>query len=84
MILKQFYLKPKKIYDDLNYTYKHVPLSFSIFSNIEGFDVKLIHKVNSDPKMLIERFVSNRREIAEISYEINVKNTGIFINKLII
>ena len=74
MILKLFYLKPKlKKTDNLNYTNKHIPVSFSIFSNIEGFNIKPIHKVNNDPKMLIELFVSNLREIAEKSYEINVK-----------
>ena len=59
--------------DHLNYTNKHIPVSFSIFSNIEGFNIKPIHKVNNDPKMLIELFVSNLREIAEKSYEINVQ-----------
>ena len=45
----------------------------SIFSNIEDFNVKLIHVVNNNPKMLIELFVSNLREISEKSYEINVQ-----------
>jgi hypothetical protein len=57
--------------DSLTYTNKHIPVSFSIFSNIDGFNIKPIHKVNKDPKMLIESFVSNLREIAEKSYEIN-------------
>ena len=74
MILKLFYLKLKfKKTDNLNYTNKYIPVSFSIFSNIEGFNVKPIHKVNNDPKMLIELFVSNLREISEKSYEINVQ-----------
>ena len=59
--------------DNLNYTNKHIPVSFSIFSNFEGFNVNPIHKVNNDPKMLIELFVSNLREIAEKSYKINVQ-----------
>ena len=57
----------------LNYTNKHIPVSFSIFSNIEGFNVEPIHKVNNDPKVLIELFVSNLREIAEKSHEMNVQ-----------
>jgi hypothetical protein len=56
---------------NLKYTNKHVPVSFSIFSNVEGFNIKPIHKVNKDPEMLIESFVLNLREIVEKSYEIN-------------
>jgi len=55
----------------LKYTNKHVPVSFSIFSNVEGFNVKPIHVVNNDPKRLIELFVSNLLEISKTSYEIN-------------
>ena len=36
--------------DNLNYTNKHIPVSLSIFSNIEGFNVKPIHKVNNEQK----------------------------------
>ena len=39
---------------NLQYTNKHVPVSFSIFSNIEGYNIKPIHVVNKDPKELIK------------------------------
>ena len=29
--------------DNLSYNNKHIPVSFSIFSNIEGFNIKPIH-----------------------------------------
>ncbi len=53
--------------DNLKYTNKHVPVSFSIFSNVEGFNIKPIHVVNNDPQRLIELFVSNLLEISKKS-----------------
>ncbi len=76
--MKLFYLKPK-LTDNLKYTNKHVPVSFSIFSNVEGFCVKPNHVVNNDPQSLIELFVSNLLEISKTSYEINKqKYKGIY------
>jgi hypothetical protein len=42
--------------DNLTYTKPHIPVSFSIFSNFEGFNVQVkpMHVVNNDPKRLIE------------------------------
>jgi hypothetical protein len=51
--------------DNLTYTKTHIPVSFSIFSNVEGFNVKPIHVVNNDPRRLIELFVSNLLEISK-------------------
>ncbi len=36
--------------ENLKYTNKHVPVSFSVFSYVEGFNIKPIHVVNNDPK----------------------------------
>ena len=43
--------------NSLKYTNQHVPVSFSIFSNVEGYNDKPIHVVNNDPKELIRIFV---------------------------
>ncbi len=40
--------------ENLQYTNKHIPVSFSIFSNVEGFNIKPIHVVNNNPKELID------------------------------
>ncbi len=61
-----------------------MPVSFSIFSNIEGYNMKPIHVVNKDPKELIKIFVKTFVEIAKQAYKINTKITKIFIIKLII
>jgi len=59
--------------DNLKYTNKHVPVSFSIFSNIEGYNIKPIHVVNKDPKELIKIFVKTLVEVAKQAYKINTK-----------
>jgi hypothetical protein len=51
--------------ENLQYTSKHVPVSFSIFSNVEGFNIKPIHVVINDPKELIDLFVSNLLEMSK-------------------
>ena len=42
--------------NNLKYTSKHIPVSFSIFSNVEGYNIKPIHKVSNNPKELISHF----------------------------
>jgi hypothetical protein len=59
--------------ENLSHTNKYIPVFFLLFSLMIGNDVKPIHVVNNDPKLLIESFVSNLREISEQSYEINVQ-----------
>ena len=59
--------------DNLKYTNKQVPVSFSIFSNIEGYNIKPIHVVNKDPKELIKIFVKTLVQVAKQAYKINTK-----------
>jgi hypothetical protein len=51
--------------ENFTYTNKHVPVSFSISSYVEGFNIKPIHVVNNDPKELIDLFVSNLLKISK-------------------
>ena len=57
--------------DSLTYTNKHIPVSFSIFSNIEGYDKEPIFECCNDPKELIYSFVKTLVVISDKAYKIN-------------
>jgi len=54
-------LKPVEVetYENkqLNITMEHVPVSVSILSNVQGYDMKSIFFCNNQPEILIDEFV---------------------------
>ncbi len=59
--------------DTLSFTNKHLPVSFSLFSNIPGYDKDPIFVCHNDVKELIDIFVKTLVDISVKEYEINVK-----------
>ena len=57
--------------DSLKFTSKHIPVSFSLFSNIPGYDIEPIFECCNDPKELIDMFVQHLVKISAKAYEIN-------------
>jgi hypothetical protein len=57
--------------DTLSFTNKHVPVSFSLFSNIPGYTKEPIFECHNDPKVLIDVFVRRLVEMSAKAYEIN-------------
>ena len=58
----------------LTFTNKHTSISFSLFSNIEGYDKEPIFECCNDPKELIDLFVRHLVKMSAKAYEINLKN----------
>jgi hypothetical protein len=74
MTLKPFLSKIEdKRTDTLSFTNKHLPVSFSLFSNIPGYDKDPIFVCHNDVKELIDRFVKTLVDMSPKVYEINVK-----------
>jgi hypothetical protein len=59
--------------DRLQYTNKHLPVSFSLFSNIPGYDIEPIFVCHDDVKELIDIFVKTLVDMSAKAYEINSK-----------
>ncbi len=59
--------------ETLSFTNKHLPVSFSLFSNIPGYDKDPIFVCHNDVKKLIDIFVKTLVDISVKSYEINLK-----------
>jgi len=59
--------------DSLSFTNKHVPVSFSLFSNIPGYDKDPIFVCNNNVKELIDIFVKNLVTMSAKAYEINIE-----------
>jgi hypothetical protein len=59
--------------DTLSFTNKHLPVSFSLFSNIPGYDKDPIFVCHNDVKELIDTFVKTLVDMSAKAYEINVK-----------
>lgn len=59
--------------DTLSFTNKHLPVSFSLFSNIPGYDKDPIFVCHDNVKELIDIFVKTLVDISAKAYEINVK-----------
>jgi hypothetical protein len=57
--------------DRLQYTNKHLPVSFSLFSNIDGYDKEPIFECRNDVKELIDVFVKTLVEMSAKAYEKN-------------
>ncbi len=59
--------------DTLNFTNKHLPVSFSLFSNIPGYDKDPIFVCYNDVKELIDIFVKTLVDMSAKAYSINLK-----------
>jgi hypothetical protein len=59
--------------DTLSFTNKHLPVAFSLFSNIPGYDKDPIFVCHNDVKELIDVFVKTLVDMSAKAYEINVK-----------
>jgi hypothetical protein len=68
--------------DTLSFTNKHLPVSFSLFSNIPGYNKDPIFVCHNDVKELIDIFVKTLVDMSAKAYEINVKNYSDVLNYL--
>jgi hypothetical protein len=59
--------------DSLSFTNKHVPVSFSLFSNIPGYDKDPIFVCHHNVKELIDIFVKTLVDMSAKAYEMNIK-----------
>jgi hypothetical protein len=59
--------------DSLSFTNKHVPVSFSLFSNIPGYDKEPIFVCHHNVKELIDIFVKTLVDMSAKANEINIK-----------
>ena len=59
--------------ETLSFTNKHLPVSFSLFSNIPGYDKDPIFVCHDNVKELIDIFVKTLVDMSAKAYEINVK-----------
>ena len=59
--------------DTLSFTNKHVPVSFSLFSNIPGYDKDPIFVCHNDVKELIDVFVKTLVDMSAKAYAMNIK-----------
>jgi hypothetical protein len=57
--------------DRLQYTNKHLPVSFSLFSNIPGYDKEPIFVCHNNVKELIDMFVENLVNMSAKAYTLN-------------
>ena len=57
----------------LSFTNKHVPVSFSLFSNIPGYDKDPIFVCHDNVKELIDIFVKTLVDMSAKAYTINLK-----------
>jgi hypothetical protein len=62
-----------KITETLSFTNKHLPVSFSLFSNIPGYDKEPIFVCHDNVKELIDIFVKTLVDMSAKAYEINIK-----------
>lgn len=58
--------------ENLEYTNRHIPVSFSIFSNIPGYDKEPIFECNNNVTELIDLFIKHLVNISAKAYEINL------------
>ena len=59
--------------ETLSFTNKHLPVSFSLFSNIPGYDKEPIFVCHDNVKELIDIFVKTLVDMSAKAYEINIK-----------
>jgi hypothetical protein len=59
--------------DTLSFTNKHVPVSFSLFSNIPGYDKDPIFVCHNDVKELIDVFVKALVDMSAKAYAMTIK-----------
>ena len=58
--------------ENLEYTNRHIPVSFSIFSNIPEYDKEPIFECNNNVTELIDLFIKHLVKIAAKAYELNL------------